>query len=48
VHNVSRWPNLRQLGEPLGGAGGTREAVSFKVIESMRRGRVTNARWEWV
>jgi len=32
VHNVSQWPNLRQLGEPLGGAKteGLLEAVSFK------------------
>jgi len=30
VHNVSQWPNLRHLGEPLGGAEGLPEAVSFK------------------
>jgi len=26
VHNVSQWPNLRHLGEPLGGAEGLLEA----------------------
>jgi len=30
VHNVSQWPNLRHLGESLGGAEGLLEAVSFK------------------
>jgi len=30
VHNVSQWPNLRQLAEPLGGAVGLLEAVSFQ------------------
>ena len=30
VHNVSQWPNLRHLAEPLGGAVGLLEAVSFK------------------
>jgi len=30
VHNVSQWQNLRHLGEPLGGAKGLLEAVSFK------------------
>jgi len=45
VHNVSRWPNLRYLGEQLGGAEGLLEVVIFKkVMESMDRGRVTNAR----
>jgi len=35
------------LGELLGGAEGLLEAVSFKkVMESMSRGRVANARWE--
>jgi len=35
------------LGEPLGGAEGLLEAVSFKkATESMGRGRVANARWE--
>jgi len=49
VHNVSQWPNLRLLGEPLGGAEGLLEAVCFKkATESMGRGRVANARWEWV
>jgi len=38
VHNVSQWPNLRHLGEPLGGAEGLPEAVSFKkAAESMSR-----------
>jgi len=37
------------LGEPLGGAKGLLEAVSFKkAMESMGRGRVANARWESV
>jgi len=30
VHNVSQWSNLRHLAEPLGGAVGLLEAVSFK------------------
>ena len=30
VHNLRRWPNLRHLGESLGGAEGLLEAVSFK------------------
>jgi len=30
VDNVSQWPNLRHLGESLGGAEGLLEAVSFK------------------
>ena len=30
MHNVSQWPNLRHLGESLGGAEGLLEAVSFK------------------
>jgi len=43
VHSVSQRPNLRHLGEPLGGA------VSFKkATEGMVRGRVANARWERV
>jgi len=29
VHSVSQWPNLRHLGEPLGGAKSLLEAVSF-------------------
>ena len=38
MHNVSQWPNLRHLGEPLGGAEGLPEAVSFKkAAESMSR-----------
>jgi len=38
---------MRLLGEPLGGAKGMLEAENFKkVMESMGRGRVTNARWE--
>jgi len=28
VHNVGQWPNLRHLGEPLGGAEGLLEVVS--------------------
>jgi len=50
VHNVSQWPNLRNLGELLlGGAEGLLEAVSFKkATKGMGRGRVVNARWEWV
>jgi len=28
VHNVSQWPNLRQLGEPLGKDEGLLEASS--------------------
>jgi len=48
VHSVSQWPNLRHLGESLGGADGLLEAVSFKkVTKSMGRWSVTNARWEW-
>jgi len=43
VHSVSQRPNLRHLGEPLGGAEGLMEAVSFK--KAMGRGRVTNGRW---
>ena len=27
VHNVSQWPNLRHLAEPLGGAVGLLEVV---------------------
>jgi len=30
VHNVSQWPNLRHLAEPLGGTVGLMKAVSFK------------------
>ena len=30
MHNVSQWPNLRHLAEPLGGAVGLLETVSFK------------------
>jgi len=30
VHSVSQRPNLRRLGEPLGGAESLLEAVSFK------------------
>jgi len=49
VHNVSQRPNLRHLGEPLGGDEGLLEAVSFKkTTEDMGRGRVANARWERV
>jgi len=49
VHSVSQWPNLRHLGESLGGAEGLLEAVSFKkVTKGMGRGSVANARCEWV
>jgi len=49
VHSVSQRPNLRHLGEPLGGAESLLEAVSFKkATEGMGRGRVANARWERV
>jgi len=48
VNNVSQWPNLRHLGESLGGAEVLLEAASFKATEGMGRGRVANARWEWV
>jgi len=47
-HSVSQRPNLRHLGEPLGGAESLLEAVSFKVTEGMGRGRVANVRWERV
>jgi len=36
------------VGEPLVGAEGLLEAVSLKVMESMDRERVMNARWKWV
>ena len=49
MHSVSQRPNLRHLGEPLGGAKSLLEAVSFKkAAEGMGRGRVANARWERV
>jgi len=49
MHSVSQWPNLRHLGEPLGGAESLLEAVSFKkATEGMGRGRAANARWERV
>jgi len=32
VRNVSLWPNLKHLAEPLGGAVGLLEAVSFKEV----------------
>ena len=49
MHSVSQRPNLRHLGEPLGGAKSLLEAASFKkVTEGMGRGRVANARWERV
>jgi len=38
--------NLRHLDELLGGAKGLLEAMSFKAMESVGRGRVANARWE--
>jgi len=34
VHIVSQWPNLRHLAEPLRGAVGLLEAVSFKKATS--------------
>jgi len=44
VHSVSQRPNLRHLGEPLGGAKSLLEAVSFKkTTEGMGRGRVASA-----
>jgi len=47
VHNLGQWPNLRHLGELLGGAEGLLEAVSFKkATKGMGRGRVANVRWE--
>ena len=50
VHSVSQRPNLRHLGEPLGGSEKSLlEAVSIKkVTGGMGRGRVANARWERV
>jgi len=49
VHSVNQRPNLRHLGEPLGGAESLLEAASFKkATEGMGRGRVANARWERV
>ena len=49
MHNVGQWPNLRHLGEPLEGAEGLLEAVSFKkATESIGRGRVMNARWKLI
>jgi len=45
MHNVSQWPNLRHLAEPLGAAVGLPEAVSFEeATESVCRGRTTDAR----
>jgi len=29
VHNVSQWPNLKHLAEPLGGAVGLLEAAAY-------------------
>jgi len=47
VHNVSRWPYLRHLAEPLGGAVGLLEAVRFKeATESVGRGRTADAKRE--
>ena len=49
MYSVSQRPNLRHLGEPLGGAKSLLEAVGFnKATEGMGRGRVVNARWERV
>ena len=45
MHNISHWPNLRHLVEPLRGAVGLLEAVSFKeAMKSVCRGRTVNAR----
>ena len=45
MHNVSQWPNLRHLAEPLGGAVGLLGVVSFKeATESVCGGRTTDAR----
>ena len=45
MHNVSQRPNLRHLGEPLGGAEGLLEAVSFKkATESTVRERIDVAK----
>jgi len=38
VHNVSQWPNLRHLAEPLGGAVGLRRKVSAEVELRMVEG----------
>jgi len=40
MHSVSQWPNLRHLGELLGGAESLLEAISFKkTTEGMGRGK---------
>jgi len=45
VHNISQWLNLRHLAEPLEGAVGLLEAVSFKeATESVCKSRTTDAR----
>jgi len=45
VHNVSQWPNLRHLAEPIVGAVGLLEAMCFKeATESVCRGRTTDDR----
>jgi len=45
VHNVSQWPNLRHLAEPLEEAVGLLEAVSFEeAMESVCRGRTADAK----
>jgi len=45
VHNVSQWLNLTHLAEPLRGAVGLLEAVSFKeATESVCRSRTMDAR----
>jgi len=47
MHNVSHWPNLRHLGESLGGAEDLLEAVSFKMaVKGMGRESIVNAGWE--
>jgi len=43
MHNVSQWPNLWHLAEPLGGAVSLLEALSFKeATKSVCRGRTAN------
>jgi len=46
VHNVSQWLNLKHLAEPLRGAVGLLEAVSFKAqaMENVCRDRTANVR----
>jgi len=39
VHNVSRWMNVRHLGEPLGGVEDLLEVVFFKKVMESTSGR---------